>query len=145
MKHTRYVVAAAIGLLAGFDVSMAQVVGGTTVDVAVTQSLVLGLSAKRQVIGQRVYNEAGEAVGRIDDLIIAPDDAISFAIVGAGGFVGLRRHQVAIPINFLTGREGSEAGFLLAGATKDVIKAISAFEYNKPLDRSITRNPSFHR
>ena len=145
MNHTRYVVAAAIGLLAGFDVSMAQVVGGTTVDVAVTQSLVLGLSAKRQVIGQRVYNEAGEAVGRIDDLIIAPDDAISFAIVGAGGFVGLRRHQVAIPINLLTGRAGSEAGFLLTGATKDVIKAIPAFEYNKPLDRSITRNPSFHR
>lgn len=142
MTHARWAFAAAVALLTTLDVSVAQVVGGTTVGVEVTQSFILGLSAKRQVIGQRVYNEEGETVGRIDDLIVSPDDAVSFVIVGAGGFVGVRRHLVAIPVNFLATREG---GFTLAGATKAAIKALPGFEYAKPLDRAITSNPSFHR
>ena len=144
MKHASGIVALGIALLFSSKASVAQVSGATTIDVnvAVTQGLVFGLSAKRQVIDQRVYNENGEAVGRIDDLIVAPDDAVSFGIVGAGGFVGLRRHQVAIPINLLAARE---VGFTLAGAAKAAIKSLRGFEYTTPLDRAITRNPVFHR
>jgi len=35
------------------------------------------------------------------DLIIAPDTSVSFVVVGAGGFVGLGKHDVAIPVNQL--------------------------------------------
>jgi hypothetical protein len=40
---------------------------------------------------------AGEKVGKVEDLIISPDKSVSYDIVGAGGFVGIGRHDVAIP------------------------------------------------
>jgi hypothetical protein len=56
--------------------------------VAELRDVTLGWSAKRHVLGQPVYNDKGERIGAIDDLIIAPDRAVSYAIIGAGGFLG---------------------------------------------------------
>jgi len=92
------------------------------------RAVALGWSAKKQIIGKAVYNEKNEKVGTIDDLIVAPDTTVSFAIVGAGGFVGLGKHDVAIPINQFTEQKGR---FVLPGATKDTIKALPKFEYAK--------------
>lgn len=127
-------------LVAGF--AQAQVVGTTTVGAVLEQVDAIGLSAKKQIIGRTIFNEDGAKVGRVDDLIVAPDDAVSFAVVGVGGFVGVGRHRVAIPINFLTSREG---GFLLVGATREAIKALPEFEYARPIDRGIVRDGSWHR
>jgi sporulation protein YlmC with PRC-barrel domain len=92
------------------------------------RAVALGLSAKKQIIGQTVYNEQNQKVGKIDDIIIAPDTTVSSAIVGAGGFVGLGKHDVAIPINQFT-QQGDR--IVLPGATKDAIKALPKFEYAK--------------
>ncbi len=43
-----------------------------------------------------------------------------------GGFVGLGRHDVAIPINQLQEQDGK---YVLSGATKEAIKALPKFEY----------------
>ena len=51
---------------------------------------------------------------------------MSYVIVGAGGFVGLGRHEVAIPINQLQEQDGK---YVLSGATKEAIKALPKFEY----------------
>ncbi|WP_280155870.1 PRC-barrel domain-containing protein [Piscinibacter sp. XHJ-5] len=106
----------------------AQVAGSTTIGVAVATVEVIasGWSARRQILGKSVFNENSEQVGRIEDLIIAPDTAVSFVIVGAGGFVGVKRHHVAIPVEQLTERDGL---FVLPGATKAAIKALPNFEY----------------
>ena len=64
----------------------------------------------------------------IDDLIIAPDTSVSFVIVGAGGFVGVGKHDVAIPVNQLKQQDGK---FVLPGASKEAIKALPKFEYAK--------------
>jgi hypothetical protein len=106
----------------------AQVAGSTTVGVAVEEmkAVALGWSVKRQILGQAVYNEQKQRVGKIDDLIIAPDTAVSFVIVGAGGFVGLGKHDVAIPVTQLKQQDGK---FVLPGATKAAIKALPKFEY----------------
>ena len=108
----------------------AQVAGSTRLGVAVEEmkTVALGWSAKKQVLGQSVYNEQKQKVGTIDDLIIAPDTSVSFVIVGAGGFVGLGKHDVAIPVTQLSQQNGK---FLLPGATKDAIKALPKFEYAK--------------
>jgi sporulation protein YlmC with PRC-barrel domain len=90
------------------------------------KAVALGWSAKKQVLDQSVYNEQKQRVGKIDDLIIAPDTAVSFVIVGAGGFVGLGRHDVAIPVSQLKQQDGK---FVLPGATKEAIKALPNFEY----------------
>lgn len=108
----------------------AQVAGATTIGVQVEQLQLVaaGWSVKKQVLGKDLVNENGEKVGRIDDLIVAPDSFVSFAIVGAGGFVGLARHDVAIPVSQISARDGN---FVLPGASKAVVKALPAFEYAK--------------
>jgi sporulation protein YlmC with PRC-barrel domain len=105
-----------------------QVVGSTRLGVAVTElrDVTVGWSAKRQILGQSVYNDKGEAIGKADDIIIAPDKAVSYAIIGAGGFLGVGKHDVAIPVSQLKQSDGK---IILSGATKDVIKAMPAFEY----------------
>jgi sporulation protein YlmC with PRC-barrel domain len=110
--------------------SEAQTAGSTTLGVAVEELKVVavGWSVKKQILGKTVYNENNQKVGRIDDLIVAPDSAISFAIIGAGGFVGLGRHDVAIPVQQI---KLQDAKFILPGATKEAIKALPKFEYAK--------------
>ena len=107
-------------------------VAGTTVAVAVPADelviLAKGWSATKQIIGQDVYNDNNEKVGVVNDLIIAPDKAVSYAIIGAGGFLGMAKHDVAIRVNHFKIVEGK---ITLPGATKDVLEAMPAFEYAK--------------
>jgi sporulation protein YlmC with PRC-barrel domain len=74
----------------------------------------LGWSAKRTILGQPVYNDNNERVGSIDDIIIAPDKAISYAIVNAGGFLGLAKHDVAVSVSKFKLVDGK---LVLPGAT----------------------------
>jgi hypothetical protein len=135
MKLATFAAWASLAPLAIAAPVFAQVAGTTTIGVQVAElsEVALGWSAKKQILGHVVYNETGEKVGRVDDLIIAPDKSISFAIVGAGGFVGLARHDVAIPVNQFHERDGK---LVLEGATKEAIKALPKFEYStgKSLD-----------
>ncbi|MFP3889418.1 PRC-barrel domain-containing protein [uncultured Ralstonia sp.] len=107
-----------------------QVAGHTELGVSVTEldAVIKGVSAKKQVLGKPVFNDANVKVGNVDDLIIAPDRAVSFAIVGAGGFVGLGRHDVAIPVNQFKYDNGK---ITLPGATQEAIKALPEFQYEK--------------
>ena len=105
-----------------------QVVGSTTLGIAYAElrDVTTGWSTKKQVLGKKVFNDTGETVGKIDDIIVSPDKAVSYAIIGAGGFLGVGRHDVAIPVNQLKENDGK---FILAGATKDAIKDMPEFEY----------------
>jgi sporulation protein YlmC with PRC-barrel domain len=122
-------VASVLALIPG-DNAKAQVAGSSRLGVAVEELKVvaLGWSVKKQVLGKTVYNENNQKVGRIDDLIIAPDSAVSFAIIGAGGFAGVGRHDVAIPVQQIKLQDDK---FILPGATKEAIKALPKFEYAK--------------
>jgi sporulation protein YlmC with PRC-barrel domain len=127
MKRMAAVALAFLVLVPG-RYAAAQVAGSTRLGVAVEEmkAVALGWSVKKQILGQYVYNEQNQRVGKIDDLIIAPDTAVSFVIVGAGGFVGLGRHDVAIPVAQLKQQDGK---FVLPGASKEAIKALPKFEY----------------
>ena len=128
--------ALSLGLLAAVPAAMAQapapapVAGSAVVGVSVEEVQVVanGWSLKKQVLGKTVYNDDKKAVGKIDDVIVAPDKAVSYAIVGAGGFLGVGKHDVAIPVNQFKLVDGK---FTLPGATKDALKALPAFEYAK--------------
>jgi sporulation protein YlmC with PRC-barrel domain len=123
-------IAAASVLLTGATMSVGQqVVGSTQLGVAMAElrDVTTGWSAKRQVLGKTVYNDSGDGIGKVDDIIVAPDKAVSYAIIGAGGFLGMGRHDVAIPVSQL--KQQSDGKFVLAGATKDALKAMPPFEY----------------
>ena len=100
MKPMQFLMLAAFVLISP-TISHAQVAGSTLLGVSVAelQEVVKGWSVKRTVLGQAVYNEKDEKVGSVDDIIITPDKAVSYAIVGTGGFLGLAKHDVAIPVS----------------------------------------------
>jgi hypothetical protein len=86
----------------------------------------LGWSVKKGVLGKPVYNDAGEKIGNVDDVIIAPDKRASFLLIGTGGFIGLGGHDVAVS----TAQVQNHAGKLeMPGATKEALKAMPAFDY----------------
>lgn len=106
----------------------AQVAGSTVVGVSVSEmrDVADGWSAKRSILGQPVYNDKNERVGSVDDIIVAPDKAVSYAIVNAAGFLGLTKHDVAVPVSQF---KLVDQKLVLAGATKDALKASPPFEY----------------
>jgi sporulation protein YlmC with PRC-barrel domain len=108
----------------------AQVAGSISIGVPAMEAVALakGWSAKNQILGKLVYNEKDEKVGQVDDIIVTPDKAISYAILGVGGFLGIGERNVAIPFTQL---KAGHDKFTLQGATKEALKALPAFEYAK--------------
>ena len=90
----------------------------TTLGVTVEEQKVLavGWSAKKTILDKAVYNSSGDKIGEVEDLIITPEKAVSYAIVGVGGFLGIAQHDVAIPVGQLK-LEGDK--LMLPGATKE--------------------------
>jgi sporulation protein YlmC with PRC-barrel domain len=111
----------------------APIAGRAPIGVTVTEAVVVGWSAKRELIGKAVTNDKNERIGKIDDLIISPSSdgstpAASFAIVGVGGFLGIGDRDVAIPMEQL---KLQNRQLLLPGATKDALKAMPPFVYQR--------------
>lgn len=120
---------ALVGLLISASPVRAQVAGGTTtIGVSVVEStqLAMGWSVKKTLLDKTIYNEAGDKVGKVVDLIISPDKNVSYVIVGAGGFIGIGRHDVAIPVMQIQEKAGK---LVMPGATKDMVKAMPEFTY----------------
>jgi hypothetical protein len=92
-----------------------------------TSRIISGFSVKRHVLGQKVYNDHGEVVGQIDDLILVKA-VVSHAVLGVGGFLGLGTHDVVIPVGKFT-RENKR--IVLPGASREAIRAMPRFEYKQ--------------
>ena len=133
MKRTLLVAALVSGLglltVTVATPASAQVAGASTSTVGTvyeTTRIAMGWSAKKSILGKIVTNESGAKVGKVEDLIISPDKNVSYLIVGAGGFVGIGRHDVAVPVSQVQNLNGK---LVMAGATKDSVKAMPRFEY----------------
>ncbi len=108
----------------------APVVGESTVGIAVTelQDVVKGWSAKKKILNKAVYNDKKQKIGVVKDIIIGANKSVTYAIVGAGGFLGMDMHDVAIPFAQIKEQGGK---MVLPNATKDAIKAMPEFRYGK--------------
>jgi hypothetical protein len=74
-----------------------------------------------------VYNDRDEKIGRVDDVLVAPDGSLSIAIVDVGEFLGRGRHLVAVPARQfvkITPRA------VLPGATKEALTRMPPFNYS---------------
>jgi hypothetical protein len=114
--------------LASSALSQAQVAGSTLLAVSVSEAREVadGWSAKHQILGHAVFNDQNQNIGAVDDIIIAPDKSVTYAIIGTGGFLGVARHNVAIRVSEL---EVSGDKLVLPGASKEALKAAPEFEY----------------
>jgi sporulation protein YlmC with PRC-barrel domain len=129
MSKIVLVVFTSLVIAAGAADAVAQT-AGSIVSVSKTQlrEVATGWSAKKQILGEGVYNNVGEKVGEINDLIVTPNKALSYAIVGVGGFLGVAEHEIAVPVGKLKQQQGK---IVLPGATKEALKAAPKFEYAK--------------
>src|SRR5678815_4669415 len=110
MKPTQFLLLAAIVLISP-TISHAQVAGSTLLGVTVAelQEVVKGWSVKRTILGQPVYNDNNERVGSVDDIIITPDKAVSYAIINAGGFSAWRSMMSPYPFPVLSSNTPNSA------------------------------------
>ena len=87
--------------------------------------------AASEIVGTQVRNNQGEAVGKIDDLIFDDEGRISFVILGYGGFLGIDRNLVAVPVTSLSYVE--EPKYFALNTTKENIQSAPIFS-KKALD-----------
>ena len=107
----------------------APVAGKVTLGVTVTEARLVATGWRAsKLIHTDVYNERNEKIGRVDDLIVAPDGSLSAAIIDVGGFLGMAAHRVAIPIQQF---KQIAPKAILVGANKDALKKLPEFEYAK--------------
>jgi sporulation protein YlmC with PRC-barrel domain len=130
-----------IGLSLGAlgSAAMAQTPGGQQQSVPVAGQVQLGVDVRTldwvavgyrasQLLKANVYNEQDKKIGDIADLIIKPDGSVNVAIVEVGGFLGMGKHHVAIPVKQFS---SVSPKIVLPGATKESLKSLPEFKYSK--------------
>jgi sporulation protein YlmC with PRC-barrel domain len=95
------------------------------VTIAEMELVTTGYRASK-MLHQEVFNEKNEKIGKIDDLIVSTDGTLSIAVVNVGGFLGIAKRLVAIPVRQFA-HIAPKA--VLPNATKDSLKALPPFEY----------------
>ena len=130
MRRVLYAVLTPLLLVSVGKGVVAQTAGQSTLGVTVVElaDVVKGWSAQRQLLGQSVYNDSDEKIGKIEDIIVTPERSVSYAIVGSGGFLGIGSHDVAIPAQQF---HMTKDRLVLPGATKDKLRAMPPFEYSR--------------
>lgn len=126
---------ATVGLAAALSLgavgAYAQTSGTSTLGVSQQELQVAerGWSAKKDIMNKAVYNDNNDKIGNVDDVVFSRNKSgESFAIIGVGGFLGMGKHDVAVPINHLKYQSDK---LILRGATKDALKAMPDFQYAK--------------
>ncbi|WP_011295698.1 PRC-barrel domain-containing protein [Cupriavidus necator] len=105
------------------------IVGKATLGVTVTEAQLVATGWRAsKMIHSDVYNDKNEKIGRVDDLIVAPDGSLSAAIIDVGGFLGMATHRVAIPVQHF---KQMAPKAILPGASKEALKKLPEFEYAK--------------
>jgi hypothetical protein len=127
MKNTMSVFSAALASV--FLFSGPAVAQGTSQTVEVVKVDVQKLSAgyrASKIIGSNVLNDANEAIGKIDNLLVSPDGKTPFAVLSIGGFLGLGSHMVVVPYESLKLVDNK---IVLPGGTKDRLRMLPEFKY----------------
>ena len=52
-----------------------------------------------KVVGLKVYNDANESVGSINEILMDKSGNIKLVVLGVGGFLGMGEHLVAVPFD----------------------------------------------
>jgi sporulation protein YlmC with PRC-barrel domain len=90
-----------------------------------------GEARATKLIGSPVYNDRGDKVGSIDDLVIDKGGNLS-AILSVGGFLGVGSKYVQVPyanLTFDNVRKNNDNRVILSGATKESLLSTPGYNY----------------
>jgi hypothetical protein len=68
---------------------------------SVTTTTASGEWRTSKMDGIKVYNDANENIGSINDLLMDKSGNVKIAVIGVGGFLGMGEHLVAVPYDKL--------------------------------------------
>ena len=120
---------AAIGAATAFAAPALVLAQGTPQTVQLVKVDVVKVSTgyrASKVLGASVVNEAGDTVGKVDEIIVGPDGKAPFVVLSVGGFLGVGDKLVVLPYEQMR-TDGKK--IMLPGATKDSLKALPEFKY----------------
>jgi sporulation protein YlmC with PRC-barrel domain len=87
----------------------------------------------RDLIGMKVVSEQGESLGKIEDVVVHPGGATSYAVLSIGGWLGMGDKLFAMPWSVLRTVERNPAekdgpSSLVLPLTKERLKAAPGFD-----------------
>jgi sporulation protein YlmC with PRC-barrel domain len=75
-----------------------------------------------------VYNNAGNSIGDVNDLLLGADGKIAAAVIGVGGFLGMGEKEVAVPFDTLKVVRKDNSWHLAMDTTKEALMAAPSYE-----------------
>jgi sporulation protein YlmC with PRC-barrel domain len=84
-----------------------------------------------KLVGSKVYNNANENIGSIDDIILKPDGSMDEVVLSVGGFLGMGDKYVAVPFSNLKITQDGNGFKVVTDGTKDSLKALPAYQFFK--------------
>jgi hypothetical protein len=136
------IAATAIALTLGASAANVQAADLTAQPIATVKIDIQGVAQgyrASKLIGTTIYNDdvkgnakRGDAIGKVNDLIVGQSDKVLYAIVDVGSFLGMGGKLVVIPYSVLqVVQDGKSQDLVVPGATKDMLKSMPKFEYAK--------------
>jgi len=126
MKRSTF---AAALLMAGLGLgapAFAQAVKQTVVLTEVDPTILATGWRASDIMDADVYNDAGEKIGKLEDMIITTSGTVPYAFVSVGGFLGIDAHHVVVAASAL---ELADKKLTLHGATVESLKALQNFTF----------------
>ena len=85
-----------------------------------------GVLKASELIGMKVQGSDGKNLGKIRDLVIAPDGAVRYAVLDFGGFLGIGDKYFAVPWDALQRTQNGKA--IALDTTKRDLKQAPGFD-----------------
>ena len=126
MKHTTL---ATLLLICGLGTAapiFAQAVKQTIVLTEVDPTVLATGWRASDIMGAKVYDDMGNDIGKLEDMIITASGTVPYAVVSVGGFLGMDAHHVVVAVSAL---ELVGEKLTLHGATKETLKALPNFTF----------------
>lgn len=109
-----------------------------------TSSITHDIISSEKVEGTAVYNNAGDKLGSIDDLMIDKRSGqVRFAVLEFGGFLGMGTDRYPLPWNMLK-YDTSRDGYVVP-LDKDTLEGAPHYAVDELPDYSIDYNQRVHR
>ncbi len=89
--------------------------------------------AKDELIGAKIYDDAGKIIGDIEDVILSDYNVVKGVIPGTGGFLGIAEKKIGITLSALKHKQiNGKTVVSIPGMTSKVLEATPAFKRSKP-------------
>jgi sporulation protein YlmC with PRC-barrel domain len=84
-----------------------------------------------KLVGSKVYNQANDNIGSVEDIILKPDGSLDSVILSVGGFLGIGNKYVSVPFQSLKVTRDNGSVKVVTDGTKDSLKALPDYQFYK--------------